>query len=95
VNGDIHARFWESAGVRFPRATHLSPFAKSGAKAGSGSHGIDDRAPSRISFFRCKRTLGNSLRARGYESQKREARISVLNRMAELCKPESQAIVGE
>ena len=24
MNGDIHARFWESAGVRFPRATHLS-----------------------------------------------------------------------
>jgi len=23
VSGDVHARFWESAGVRFPRATHL------------------------------------------------------------------------
>ncbi len=48
-------------------------------------------------FFRYKRTLGNSLRARGYESQKREARIgcNVLNRMTELGKPESQAIVGE
>ena len=23
MNGDIHARFWESAGMRFPRATHL------------------------------------------------------------------------
>ena len=48
-------------------------------------------------FFRYKRTLGNSLLSRGYESQKREARIgcNVLNRMAELGKPESQAIVGE
>ncbi len=48
-------------------------------------------------FFRYKRTLGNSLRARDYESQKREAMIgcNVLNRMAELGKPESQAIVGE
>ena len=48
-------------------------------------------------FFRYKRTLGNRLLARGYESQKREARIgcNVLNRMAELGKPESQAIVGE
>ena len=48
-------------------------------------------------FFRYKRTLGNSLRARRYESQKREAMIAcnVLNRMAELGKPESQAIVGE
>ncbi len=48
-------------------------------------------------FFRYKRTRGNSLRARGYESQKREARVgcNVLNRMAELGKPESQAIVGE
>ena len=35
--------------------------------------------------------------ARGYESQKQEARIgcNVLNRMAELGEPESQAIVGE
>jgi hypothetical protein len=23
MNGDVHVRFWESAGVRFPRATHL------------------------------------------------------------------------
>ena len=48
-------------------------------------------------FFRYKRTLGNSLLSRGHESQKREARIgcNVLNRMTELGKPESQAIVGE
>jgi len=48
-------------------------------------------------FFRYKRTLGNSLRACRYESQKREAMIgcNVLNWMAELGKPESQAIVGE
>ena len=48
-------------------------------------------------FFRYKCMLGNSLRACGYESQKREARngCNVLNRMAELGKPESQAIVGE
>ncbi len=48
-------------------------------------------------FFRYKRTLGNSLRARGYESQKRDARIgcNVLNPTAELGKSESQAIVGE
>ncbi len=48
-------------------------------------------------FFRYKRTLGNSLRACRYESHKRDARIgcNVLNRMAELGKPESQAIVGE
>ena len=48
-------------------------------------------------FFRYKRALGDSLRACGYESQKREAMIgcNVLNRMAELGKPESQAIVEE
>lgn len=48
-------------------------------------------------FFRDKRTLGDSLRASDSESQKREAMIgcNVLNRMAELGKPESQAIVGE
>jgi len=47
-------------------------------------------------FVRYKRTLGDSLRTRDYESQKREARIAcnVLNRTAELGKPESQAIVG-
>ena len=48
-------------------------------------------------FFRYKRTLGNSLRACGYESQKREAMIgcNVLNRMAKLGKSECHAIVGE
>ncbi len=48
-------------------------------------------------FFRYERTLGNSLRSWGYESQKREAMIgcNILNRMAELGKPEPQAIVGE
>ena len=48
-------------------------------------------------FFRYKRTFGSSLRACGYESQKRETMIgcNALNRMAELGKPESQAIVGE
>ena len=25
VSGDVHARFWESPGVRFPRATHRVP----------------------------------------------------------------------
>ena len=79
------------------RSQRSRRFAESGAKADGGSHGIDDRAPSRISFLRYKRTLGNSLRPRGYESRKREARIGchVLNRMAELGKPESQAIGGE
>jgi len=48
-------------------------------------------------FFRYKRTLGNGLRACGYESQKREAMIgcNVLNRMAKLGMPECHAIVGE
>ena len=23
MNGDVHVRFWESVGVRLPRATHL------------------------------------------------------------------------
>ncbi len=48
-------------------------------------------------FFRYKRTLGDSLRACGYESQKPEAMIgcNVLNRMAKLGKPEFHAIVGE
>ena len=48
-------------------------------------------------FFRYKRTLGNRLRACGYESRKREGMLGchVLNRMVELGKPESQAVVGE
>ena len=25
MSGDVHVRFWESAGVRLPRATHLRP----------------------------------------------------------------------
>ena len=48
-------------------------------------------------FFRYKRTLGNSIRACGYESQKREVMIrrNVLNRMAKLGKPDCHAIVGK
>ncbi len=67
----------------------------SGAKAGES--GYRRQGAVENLFFRYKRTLGNSLLAHGYESQKREARIgcNVLNRMAELGKPESQAIVGE
>ena len=51
----------------------------------------------RESVLQYKRTLGNSLRACGYESQKREAMIgcNVLNRMAKLGKTECHAIVGE
>ena len=29
MSGDVHARFWESAGVRFPRATHLPYYRQS------------------------------------------------------------------
>ncbi len=62
-----------------------------GAKAGSGTHGIDDRAPARIF------SSGTSARSETAFVRAQETRIgcNVLNRMAELGKPESQAIVGE
>ncbi len=54
------------------------------------------QAPSRI-FSSGTSARSETAFARGYESQKREARIgcNVLNRMAELGKPESQAVVRE
>ena len=61
-----------------------------------GRQGWQRKSRCRESFLQV-RTLGTSLRACGYESQKRAAMIgcNVLNRVAELGKPESQAIVGE
>ncbi len=45
-------------------------------------------------FFRYKGTLGSGLRARDKNAQKREAMIGchILNRMAELGRPESYAV---
>jgi len=36
MNGDVHVRFWESAGVRFPRATHRPVYRQQDLFAGSG-----------------------------------------------------------
>jgi len=36
MNGDVHVRFWESAGVRFPRATHLPLYRLEGIFARDG-----------------------------------------------------------
>jgi len=36
MSGDVHVRFWESAGVRFPRATHLPVYRQQDLFAGSG-----------------------------------------------------------
>ena len=38
MSGDVHVRFWESAGVRFPRATHLPLYRLEGIL---GRHGIN------------------------------------------------------
>ena len=47
-------------------------------------------------FFRYKRILGDRLRARGFEAQKRETMdgCNVLNRMYELGMPESDAVAA-
>ena len=40
MSGDVHARFWESPGVRFPRATHLiGPITLDEKCAGARSEG--------------------------------------------------------
>ena len=36
MSGDAHVRFWESAGVQFPRATHLPVYRQQDLFAGSG-----------------------------------------------------------
>ncbi len=47
-------------------------------------------------FFRCKSVLGDSLKARSSNAQTREAVIGchILNRMAELGRPESYAVAS-
>lgn len=47
-------------------------------------------------MFRYKRVIGDGLRARNFEAQKRETEVavSVLNRMTELGTPDSEVIAA-
>jgi hypothetical protein len=42
MSREAHVRFWESAGVKLPRATHLHPLAASGPLARPACLGLGD-----------------------------------------------------
>ncbi|MCP4640796.1 MAG: transposase [bacterium] len=58
--------------------------------------GAHQQAQAENGMFRYKRVIGDGLRARKFEAQKREASIAVnvLNRMTELGMPKSEAIAA-
>ena len=86
-----------AAGMWAQRNATLETIRKVGRQGWQRESGYRRQAGVENLFLRYKRVLGDSLRVRTYESQKREAMMgcNVLNRMAELGKPESRAIVRE
>ncbi len=88
------ARASEGAeGMWAQRNDHLRRIDEVGRQAWLKESGYRKQAGAENFFFRYKRILGDRLRARGFEAQKRAAMVgwNVLNRMYELGKPESYA----
>ncbi len=69
---------------------------RSDDESGRRSRAIDSRRAWRNGFFRYKSMLGGGLKARNSIAQAREAMIGchTLNRMTELGRPESYAVVS-
>ena len=86
----------ELAGVASSRPIHLIVDSTGLTIAGEGEKdsGYHQQARVENTFFRYKTIIGDRLRARHPESQRREAPIAcnILNRMAALGPPESFAI---
>ena len=74
----------------------LRGFARSGDESGRRSRATDSRRALENSFFRYKSVLGGGLKARHGKAQRREVAIGchILNRMAELGRPKSCAVVS-
>ncbi len=85
-----------ASGTWAQRNQHLERIAEVGRQAWQKEVRYRQQARVEGTFRRYKRTLGDRLRARGSEAQKREAAIGcvVLNRMLELGSPESYAIAA-
>ncbi len=69
---------------------------KIGRREWQKESGYRQQARVENAFFRYKAVLGGSLKARNSNAQSREATIGchILNRMAELCRPKSYAVVS-
>ncbi len=76
------------------RSTHLERIEEIGRRAWLKESGYRQQARAENAFFRWKRILGDRLRSKHFETQRREAMIGcgVLNRMFELGKARSQAM---
>ncbi len=78
------------------RSTHLERIEEIGRRAWLKESGYRQQARAENAFFRWKSMLGDRLRSKHFEAQRREAMIGcgVLNRMLELGKPRSQAVAA-
>ena len=77
------------------RGRHALHVAREGRAAWERATGYGRRNAAEWTFSRLKRMLGGSLRSRGFDAQRAEARIAVhvLNRMAELGLPRAQRVI--
>ncbi len=78
------------------REAALQRIRKIGRREWQKESGYRQQARVENAFFRYKAVLGGSLKARNSNAQSREATIGchILNRMAELCRPKSYAVVS-
>ncbi len=78
------------------RSTHLERIEEIGRRAWLKESGYRQQARAENAFFRWKSMLGERLRSKHFEAQRREAMIGcgVLNRMFELGKPRCQAVAA-
>jgi hypothetical protein len=78
------------------RSQHIERIAKIGRQAWQKETGYREQAGVEGTFLRKKRTLGGSLRAKGFEAQQREARVgcTVLNKMLALGTAQSSAVTA-
>ena len=78
------------------REAALQRIHKVGRREWQKESGYRQQARVENGFFRYKSVLGGSLKARNSKAQRREATIGchILNRMAELGKPESYAVAS-
>ena len=85
-----------AAGMWAQRNDHLKRIDEVGRQEWLKESGYRKQAGAENLFMRYKQTLGGRLRAKAFEAQKRESVVgcNVLNRMYELGKPVSYAVVG-
>ena len=86
----------EATGPWAQRTLHLERIAEIGRLAWQKETGYRQQARVEGTFLRYKRSLGSSLRAKGFEAQQREARVgcTVLNKMLALGKAQSFAVTA-